>query len=84
MIFLCSLKGYIQNSLKVHYIDLGGGTFQSEEKNLYWLIFVTTQFHTIFALFVCGGPCHLSIFKQCSRTLFSSENSLFIHYMVPI
>ena len=29
-------------------------------------------------LFICGGPCHLSSFKQCSGTLFSSENSLFI------
>ena len=31
------------------------------------------------ALFTCGGPCHLSTIKQCSRTFFSFENSLFIH-----
>ena len=29
--------------------------------------------------FTCGGPCHLSSFTQCSGSLFSSENSLFIH-----
>ena len=29
-------------------------------------------------LFICGGPCHLSSFKPCSGTLFSSESSLFI------
>ena len=29
-------------------------------------------------LFICVGPCHLCSFKQCSGTLFSPENSLFI------
>ena len=29
-------------------------------------------------VFICGGPCHLSSFKQCSGDLNSSENSLFI------
>ena len=32
-----------------------------------------------FTLFLCGGPCHLSSFKQCSGALFSSENSSFIN-----
>ena len=31
-------------------------------------------------LFMCGRPCHLSSFKQCSGTLFSPENSLLIHW----
>ena len=31
-----------------------------------------------FTLFICGGPCHLSRFKQCPWDLLSSENSLFI------
>ena len=31
-------------------------------------VFMTesTQFSDFFALFTCGGPCHLSSFKQCS------------------
>ena len=32
-----------------------------------------------FAVFLFGGPCHLYSFKQCAGTLFSSENSLFVH-----
>ena len=33
----------------------------------------------LFTLFICGGPCHLSSFKQDSETLFPSENSSCIH-----
>ena len=32
-----------------------------------------------FFFFICGGLCHLFSFKRCSGTVFSSENSLFIH-----
>ena len=30
-----------------------------------------------FTLFICGGPCHLSSYKQCSGTLSSAEISLY-------
>ena len=33
-----------------------------------------------FTLFISGRPCHLSSFKHCSGTLFSSKNSLFIRW----
>ena len=35
-------------------------------------------------VYMCGGPCHLPSFKQCSGTLFSSENSLFYAVMEKI
>ena len=35
-------------------------------------------------LFTCGGPCHLSSFRQCSGTLFSSENSSLIEFLQTI
>ena len=31
-------------------------------------------------MFICGGPRHLPGLKQCSGTLFWSENSLLIHW----
>ena len=60
-----------------------GNHFYSEEKDLHWRIIIlcsypstsktdklTIKDNTIsdgFTLFICGGPCHLSSFKQCSR-----------------
>ena len=32
------------------------------------------------SVFVCGGPCHLCVSTQCSGTLLSSEDGLFIHW----
>ena len=37
-------------------------------------------FYCCFTLFIYGRPCDLSSIKQCSGTLFSSENSWFIHW----
>ena len=40
---------------------------------------MANNFSYCFTLFRFGGPCHLFSFKQCSGTLFSSENSLCTH-----
>ena len=59
--------------LKVQYVVL-------EEKDLHWLIFFTSSLFVFiywinkltpyyFTLFICGGPCHLSCYKQHSRDL---------------
>ena len=37
-----------------------------------------------FTLFICGGPCHLSSFTQCSGTFVSSENSSLYYYLINI
>ena len=56
-----------------------------KEKHLHWLSKQNKQTDLKgrlslcwVTLFTCGGPCHLSSFKQCSGTLFSSESSWFI------
>ena len=57
------------------------GTFESEEKEYHWLIFfnaktniihkLTLKYNTVSCcLFICGGPRHLSCFRQCSGDLF--------------
>ena len=48
-----------------------------------WINKLTLKDNTVsccFALFTCGGPCHLSSFKQSSGILLSSEDSLFIQF----
>ena len=34
-------------------------------------------------LFIRGGPCHLFSFNQCPGLLFSSENSLYMQFVLP-
>ena len=36
---------------------------------------MTIQFHIVYVLLICGGPCHLFGVYESS---FSSENSLFV------
>ena len=61
--------------LKVHLVALGKA-FQSEQKDVQWQTKVNKQSdlkgqHNFnrYTLFICGGPCHLSSFEQCSGDL---------------
>ena len=83
---------YFSLCLFLDYVVLGK-TFLSEENCLQWLItyklFVSMNIQTdpegqhnfilFYFVYMLGGLCHLSSFKQCSGTLCSSQPSLFIH-----
>ena len=65
-----------QSSLTVFFMPT-----QTEKKKTFgfhdcinWMNKLTLKDNTVsycFALFICGGPCHLSSFKQCSGNLIS-------------
>ena len=68
MSFLC--HSYLYLSLFIH---------KQTKQNKNTKMALTLKDNTFLnCLIICGGPCHLSSFRQCSGPLYSLENSLFV------
>ena len=69
--------------------DSLGNKFESEEKDLQWLILLNKlnkqtdlkgQHNFCFTLFILDRPCHLSSFKQCSGPYFALRTAGLFSY----